>query len=76
MSTINWISVKDQLPKLEYHWVLASTVDQFNPNVRFIPVVLELINGKWASIEHKDYELTHHVKVTHWSELPESPTDE
>lgn len=69
----NWISVKERLPDEEYDWVLASPVDYFNPQLRFVPCVVELRKGKWASSEYNDYEAWCNVKITHWMPLPESP---
>ena len=68
-----WIPVEDALPDEEYDWVLASPVDIKNPKLRYVPCVVELRKGKWASEECKDYESWNHVKITHWMPLPESP---
>ena len=73
-----WISVKDSLPSKEYDWVLISPVANENPNDRLVPMVAELRNGKWASLEDDggDIEKWLHVSVTHWMPIiPELPED-
>lgn len=80
-----WISVDEKLPERpDYDWVLISYVDCFNPNMRFVPSVAELRNGKWVSKENDcdidrlytgDFERDFHVRVTHWADLPLPPKD-
>lgn len=75
-----WISVKDSLPsKEEYDWVLISPVANENPKDRLVPMVAELRNGKWASLEDDggDLETWLSVTVTHWMPIiPELPEDQ
>lgn len=80
-----WISVSDMLPnRPEYDWVLISFVDRDNSDLRFVPSVAELRNGKWVTKENDsdvdrvytgDFERDFHVKVTHWMDLPLPPKD-
>lgn len=74
-----WISVKDRLPSDEYDWVLVSPVAWENPKLRLVPMMAEMRNGKWASLENDggDLETWFSVTVTHWMPvIPESPDED
>ena len=74
-----WISVKDKLPSDEYDWVLVSPVALENPKQRLVPMMAEMRNGKWASLENDggDLETWFSVTVTHWMPvIPESPDED
>jgi hypothetical protein len=71
-----WISVLDEHPdNREYDWVLVTSVAEEDRTFRLVPDVAEWRRDHWATHDSYNLEEEKHVRVTHWTPLPDNPDD-
>ena len=72
---MNWISVKDRLPKESEH-VIGYCRTNINPEWHVEPLLFDIYDKKelWAYLfAYKGYDYA--IEISHWMPLPEPPKD-
>lgn len=73
-----WNAISDKLPD-DFEYVLISCVDEYNPRMRYIPIVGYIKNNMWYTYDCSstnnmaNYFKARHLVPTHWMDLPKSP---